>query len=105
MRIKGWMGRADQTTKIKGMFVSPQQVDVISKRHPEIICSRLVVTRDGQQDIMTLKIECTSSNLDILEAISKTLTSVTKLKGTVESVANNSLDNDGIIIDDRREVD
>jgi len=105
MRIKGWMGRADQTTKIKGMFVSPQQVDVISKRHPEIIRSRLVVTRDGQQDIMTLKIECTSSNLDILEAISKTLTSVTKLKGTVEAMANNSLDNDGIIIDDRREVD
>ena len=105
MRIKGWMGRADQTTKIKGMFVSPQQVDIISKRYPEILRSRLVVTRDGQQDVMTLKIECNSLNSDVLEAISNTLTSVTKLKGNIEAVPKNSLNNDGMIIDDRREID
>ncbi|MDG2312759.1 MAG: AMP-binding protein [Alphaproteobacteria bacterium] len=104
-RIKGWMGRADQTTKIKGMFVSPQQVDIISKRHPEILRSRLVVARDDQQDIMTLKIECISSDSELLEAISSTLTSVTKLKGNIELMPNNSLDNDGMIIDDRRDID
>ena len=105
MRIKGWMGRADQTTKIKGMFVSPQQVDIISKRYPEILRSRLVVSRDGQQDVMTLKVECNSLNSEVLEAISNTLTSVTKLKGNIEAVPKNSLDNDGMIIDDRREMD
>jgi len=105
MRTKGWMGRADQTTKIKGMFVSPQQVDIISKRYPEILRSRLVVSRDGQQDVMTLKIECNSLNSEVLEAISNTLTSVTKLKGNIEAVPKNSLDNDGMIIDDRREMD
>ena len=58
MRIKGWMGRADQTTKVKGMFVRPEQIAEIGKRHPELGRLRLVVTRDGETDVMTLKAEC-----------------------------------------------
>ena len=58
MRIKGWMGRADQTTKVKGMFVRPEQVAEIGKRHPELGRLRLVVTREGETDVMTLKAEC-----------------------------------------------
>ena len=58
MRIKGWMGRADQTTKVKGMFVRPEQIAEIAKRHPELGRLRLVVTREGETDVMTLKAEC-----------------------------------------------
>ena len=58
MRIKGWMGRADQTTKVKGMFVRPEQIAEIGKRHPELGRLRLVVTREGETDVMTLKAEC-----------------------------------------------
>ena len=60
MRIKGWMGRADQTTKVKGMFVRPEQIAEIGKRHPELGRLRLVVTRAGESDVMTLKAECAS---------------------------------------------
>src|ERR1700681_3512051 len=59
MRIKGWMGRADQTTKIKGMFVRPEQIAGIGKRHPELGRLRLVVSRAGEVDVMTLKAETT----------------------------------------------
>ena len=60
MRIKGWMGRADQTTKVKGMFVHPAQVAEIGRRHPELARLRLVVTRAGEQDAMTLLAECSA---------------------------------------------
>src|SRR5882762_7567238 len=73
MRIKGWMGRADQTTKIKGMFVRPEQIAEIGKRHPELGRLRLVVTRSGESDVMTLKAEAASPNAGLLEAVTTTL--------------------------------
>src|SRR4051795_2182035 len=84
MRIKGWMGRADQTTKVKGMFVHPAQVAEIAKRHPELSRIRLTVTRDGEQDAMILLAECATPSDGFDQTIAETLQSVTKLKGTVK---------------------
>ncbi len=98
-RIKGWMGRADQTTKIKGMFVRPEQVAEIAKRHPEVARLRLVVTRDGELDAMTLKAEAKAADAEKLAA---TLHAITKLKGAVEISAPGSLPNDGKVIADER---
>lgn len=100
-RIKGWMGRADQTTKVKGMFVHPEQVAAVAKRHPEIVKSRLVVSSDeGGKDIMVLKCEA-SGSLDA-DKVAETLASVTKLKGSVEFCAPGTLPNDGKVIEDAR---
>jgi phenylacetate-CoA ligase len=101
-RIKGWMGRADQATKIKGMFVRPEQIAEIGKRHPELGRLRLVVQRDNEQDVMVLKCESTSANDALSNAIAATLRSVTKLSGTVELTAPGSLPNDGKVIADER---
>jgi phenylacetate-CoA ligase len=101
MRLKGWMGRADQTTKIKGMFVHPGQVAEISKRHPELGRLRLAVTREAEQDVMTLYAECRPAE-GIEQAIAETLQAVTKLKGRVKLVAPGSLPNDGKMIADER---
>jgi len=102
LRIKGWMGRADQTTKVKGMFVRPEQVAEISKRHPELGRLRLVVGRDGESDVMTLKAEAATASPALAEAVGATLRAVTKLGGSVELVASGSLPNDGKIIADQR---
>jgi phenylacetate-CoA ligase len=102
MRIKGWMGRADQTTKVKGMFVRPEQIAEIGRRHPELGRLRLVVTRDGETDIVTLKAEVASSELGLREAVFATLRAVTKLGGTVDLLSVGSLANDGKIIADER---
>jgi phenylacetate-CoA ligase len=101
-RIKGWMGRADQTTKIKGMFVRPEQIAEISKRHPELGRLRLVVQRDNEQDVMVLKCETASRDEALRDAIAATLRSVTKLNGTIELTAPGSLPNDGKVIADER---
>jgi phenylacetate-CoA ligase len=101
-RIKGWMGRADQTTKIKGMFVRPEQVAEIGKRHPELGRLRLVVTRSGETDAMTLKAECTSASEALRSEIASTLRALTKLGGAVELIAPGSLPNDGKVIADER---
>jgi phenylacetate-CoA ligase len=103
-RIKGWMGRADQAAKVKGMFVHPRQIADIVKRHPDIERARMVVTRDGDQDAMTLKIEAPAGAADagFIEAVGETIHAVCKLRGTVEPVAPGSLPNDGKVIDDRR---
>jgi len=101
-RIKGWMGRADQTTKIKGMFVRPEQIAEIGKRHPELGRMRLVVARDNEQDVMVLRCECASSCEALQSAIASTLRAVTKLGGTVELAAPGSLPNDGKVIADER---
>jgi phenylacetate-CoA ligase len=101
-RIKGWMGRADQTTKIKGMFVRPEQIAEIGKRHPELGRMRLVVARDDEQDVMVLRCECASSGEALQSAIASTLRAVTKLGGTVELAAPGSLPNDGKVIADER---
>lgn len=101
-RIKGWMGRADQTTKVKGMFVRPEQVAEIGKRHPELGRLRLVVSREGEADVMTLKAETSAASPTLAEAVGATLRAVTKLGGKVELVATGSLPNDGKMIADER---
>lgn len=102
MRIRGWMGRADQTTKVKGMFVHPAQVAEVARRHPELGRVRLSVTRDGEQDVMTLLAECASPGDGLEDAVSMTLQAVTKLKGHVALIAPGSLPNDGKVIADER---
>ncbi len=103
MRIKGWMGRADQTTKVKGMFVHPEQVAAVAGRHPELGRVRLVVDRDGEQDTMVLKAESTNHDSNLVEAIAHSLQEVTKLKGGVQLTPPDTLPNDGKVIDDVRD--
>ncbi|MBR0780595.1 phenylacetate--CoA ligase family protein [Bradyrhizobium iriomotense] len=102
MRIKGWMGRADQTTKVKGMFVRPEQVAEIGKRHPALGRLRLVVTRQGETDAMTLKAETAAASETLREEIAGTLRAVTKLGGAIELVGPGALPNDGKVIADER---
>jgi phenylacetate-CoA ligase len=104
MRIKGWMGRADQTTKVKGMFVHPGQVAEIARRHPELGRVRLVVGREAEQDAMTLHAETAASGAGLADAVAATLQSVTKVRGAVKLVAAGSLPNDGKVIADERPV-
>jgi phenylacetate-CoA ligase len=102
-RIKGWMGRADQTTKIRGMFVHPGQVAEIARRFPEVMRARLVVTGEMANDQMTLKVESSCSGPDGLVArVSEAIREVTKLRGDVEVLAPGSLPNDGKVIEDAR---
>jgi phenylacetate-CoA ligase len=103
-RIKGWMGRADQTAKVKGMFVHPKQVAEVAARHPELGRLRLVVGRAAEQDTMTLLAECASAGEGLSGAVAATLQAVTKLKGEVRLVAPGSLPNDGKVIADERPV-
>jgi phenylacetate-CoA ligase len=102
VRIKGWMGRADQTTKIKGMFVHPGQIADVLKRHPEAKKARLVVTGEMANDQMLLKVESGSNNTDLAKAIGESLRESTKLRGDIELVALGSLPNDGKVIEDAR---
>jgi phenylacetate-CoA ligase len=102
-RIKGWMGRADQTTKIRGMFVHPGQVAEIVKRFPDIVKARLVVTGEMANDQMTLKVETACSAPEGLHArVSEAIREVTKLRGDVEVFLPGSLPNDGKVIEDAR---
>lgn len=102
LRIKGWMGRADQRTKVKGMFVDPAQIAELGKRHPELGRLRLVVTRDGEQDAMALHAEGKSGGAS--DTIAASLQALTKLRGAVKIVPAGSLPNDGKIISDERPV-
>jgi phenylacetate-CoA ligase len=102
VRIKGWMGRADQTTKVKGMFVHPGQMAEVARRHAELGRVRLVVTRAGESDAMTLKAESTSDDPALIRSVGETLRAITKLGGTVELMSPGSLPNDGKVIDDLR---
>jgi phenylacetate-CoA ligase len=104
MRIKGWMGRADQTAKIKGMFVHPKQVAEVASRHPQAGKLRLVVGRENEQDTMTLLAECAAPETALEAALAETLQAVTKLKGEVKLVVPGSLPNDGKVIADERPV-
>jgi phenylacetate-CoA ligase len=104
MRIKGWMGRADQTAKVKGMFVHPKQIAEVASRHLEAGRLRLVVGRQAEQDTMALMVECAAPAPALQDAIAATLQSVTKLKGTVTLVAPGTLPNDGKVIADERPV-
>jgi phenylacetate-CoA ligase len=104
VRIKGWMGRADQTTKVKGMFLHPTQVADIARRHPELGRVRLVVGREAEQDVMTLHAETAAAGASLAEAVAATLQSVTKVRGAVKLVPPGSLPNDGKVIADERPV-
>ncbi len=104
LRLKGWMGRADQTTKVKGMFVHPSQIAQVVKRHPEVVRARLVVARAGETDTMTLRCEVTGgADAALAGAIAETLHAVCKLKGAVALEAPGSLPNDGKVIEDARD--
>ncbi len=105
IRLKGWMGRADQTTKVRGMFVHPAQVAEVVKRHAQIGKARLVVDRDQANDIMTLRCECDGGGDALAAAISESIQAVTKMRGQVELVAPGSLPNDGKVIDDVRKYE
>src|ERR1700730_13960103 len=102
MRVAGWMGRADQTTKIKGMFVHPQQLAEMSQRHPQLGWLRLIVKRANEQDAMTLMAEAAAPAEALRTAVAATLNAVTKLRGEVQFAAPGSLPNDGKIIADER---
>ncbi|RFO95954.1 AMP-dependent synthetase [Rhodoferax lacus] len=101
-RIKGWMGRADQTTKIRGMFVHPKQVNEIVKRFPELSRARLVVSGEMANDVMTLKVEAGAPAEGLAERIGDAIRDVTKLRGQVELLAPGALPNDGKVIEDVR---
>ena len=102
LRIKGWMGRADQTTKVKGMFVHPEQVAEVAKRFPDLGRVRLVVTRASETDVMTLRAESNDPSEALTNDVTATLRSVTKLGGAVELVEAGALPNDGKVIADER---
>jgi phenylacetate-CoA ligase len=99
LRIKGWMGRADQTTKIKGMFVRPEQVADLVRHHPEISKARVIATRDGESDVMTVQVEGIGADLAAIEA---SVMATLRLRGRVEIVDLGTLPNDGKVIDDQR---
>lgn len=101
-RIKGWMGRADQTTKVRAMFVTPKQVSEVLRRHPEVSKARLVVEGETGNDQMTLRCEVSERPTALVEAIVASIRDVTKLRGEVELVAPGSLPNDGKVIEDLR---
>jgi phenylacetate-CoA ligase len=104
-RIKGWLGRADQTTKVKGMFVHPSQVAAIVKRHPEIIKARLVVDNPDGNDRMTLHAEVPGNAAPHTEAIVASMREITKLRGEIAFRTPGELPNDGKVIDDVRKFE
>ena len=102
VRIKGWLGRADQTTKIRGMFVHPGQVADIARRFPEIVKARLVVSGEMANDVMTLKVEAAAPPQGLDARIGEAVRDVTKLRADVQLVQPGSLPNDGKVIEDAR---
>ena len=104
-RIAGWMGRADQTTKVRGMFIRPEQVIEVIKRHPEIIRARLVVDWVDQADRITLQCEVADQDDTLGTGVAESIRSICKLRGEVELQAPGSLPNDGKVIDDLRKYE
>jgi phenylacetate-CoA ligase len=103
-RIRGWLGRADQTAKVKGMFVHPGQIVGIGKRHPELGVLRLVIRRQNEQDEMILRAEAATPTDALRQSVAESLHSATKIRGDVELVSPGSLPNDGRVIADERPV-
>ena len=101
-RIRGWMGRADQSTKVRAMFVTPSQVAEVARRHPEIARAKLVVEGEAGNDRMTLRCEVRQRPANLADAIVASIREVTKLRGEVELLAPGTLPNDGKVIDDLR---
>ncbi|MDF1737169.1 MAG: AMP-binding protein [Minwuia sp.] len=104
-RIKGWMGRADQSCKVRGMFVHAKLVGEIVARHPEVAKARFVITNPDNRDQMTLKVEAEKGDAALQDAVKQSVTTVTKLRGEVEVVTPGSLPNDGIVVEDARTFD
>ncbi|MDP7547901.1 MAG: AMP-binding protein [Alphaproteobacteria bacterium] len=102
MRIRGWMGRADQSTKFKGMFVHPSAVMQIAARHPEIAKARLVITSEDNNDAMTLKFAAAGADPSLRAAVEDSIQAVLKLRGGAEMVAADELPDDGLVIEDAR---
>ena len=104
-RIKGWMGRADQTAKVRGMFIHPEQVDKVVKRHPEIIKARLIIEWIDESDQIKLQCETADADVSLGSAVVDSIRQICKLRGEVELVEADSLPNDGKVIDDIRKYD
>ena len=104
-RIKGWLGRADQTAKVKGMFVHPAQVADIVKRHPEVRRARLVVDNPGGADRMMLHVEVAGTDAALADALVESIREITKLRGEVTFRDADELPNDGKVIDDLRKLE
>ena len=102
LRIKGWMGRADQTTKIKGMFIRPEQVAVFVAKHPEVTRARVIASRAAESDVMVVKIEGDVGRADVYAA---SIVETLKLRAQIEVVAIGTLPKDGVIIEDQRSYD
>jgi phenylacetate-CoA ligase len=105
LRIKGWMGRADQTAKVRGMFVQPAQVAEVTRRHPGLGRVRLVIAGEMANDRMTLQVEAAGDTTGLAERIAQSLRDVTKLRAEVTLCPPGSLPNDGKVIDDTRRYD
>ncbi|MDT8421432.1 MAG: AMP-binding protein [Desulfuromonadales bacterium] len=105
LRIRGWMGRADQTTKVRGLFIHPSQVATLLKRYPEVSNARLVVSRENDLDRLVLRCESSTTGTEIEEKLKDTLRDICKLRGEIELVPPNSLPNDGKVIDDQRPIE
>ena len=110
IRLKGWMGRADQTTKIKGLFVHPKQISEINRRHPEIVRSKLIVESRDKKDVMTLNCEVAenlrlSNNSKFIASLSKTIQAICTVRGEVKLIKVGTLQNNGKIIEDHRSYD
>ena len=102
MRIRGWMGRANQSTKFKGMFVHPSAIMQIAGRHPEITKARMVITSDNNNDSMTLKFAAPSGDAAMAGAVEESIRAILKLGGSAELVEADSLPDDGLVIEDAR---
>jgi phenylacetate-CoA ligase len=102
LRIKGWMGRADQTTKIKGRFIRPEQVAVFVAKHPEVTRARVIASRAAESDVMVVKIEGDAGRADVYAA---SIVETLKLRAQIEVVAIGTLPKDGVIIEDQRSYD
>jgi len=102
-RIKGWMGRADQTTKVRGMFVHPEQIDRVAKRHPEVLRARLVVDSKDGKDAVVLVCESLAADKSLAQQVEQSVQAECKLRVNVRIVAPNTIPNDGKVIEDIRD--
>jgi phenylacetate-CoA ligase len=101
-RIRGWLGRADQTTKVRGMFVHPGQLAEVARRHPQVSRVRLVISGTTGADVMLLKVEASAADQALMQSLANAVRDVTKLRADVEIVSVGDLPNDGKVIDDIR---
>jgi phenylacetate-CoA ligase len=102
MRIKGWMGRADQAAKVRGMFVRPEQVAAVMRDHPGLGRARLVIGLDGTRDTMVLRVETPVRDATLVESLARSLQGITRLRGVIDLVEPGALPNDGKVVDDTR---